>query len=244
VAVERRYERDVDLLLAEEFAVNPIFAERFKNVTKFNGQTATVVDFWVSKSNNLGESDLIVIYQKEEGQRFALLIEDKVDAPLQPDQAARYRQRADRDCKLRIYSDYEVILCAPRHYIENRSDLVEFDTLIPLEQVAQMLHAPGDSRAVYRSTFLETVGTKRVNAWLRDNDISTNEFWDAAYNIATHEFSGPGNEASQTNQRFKMDNLSPSRFPYASKARLCLTQGRSRSDRPYLWKHDSFSLPS
>jgi hypothetical protein len=100
MVVERKYERDVDLLLAEEFAVNPTFAERFKAETKFNGRTATVADFWVSKSNNLGESDLIVIYQTEDGQRFALLIEDKVDAPLQPDQAARYRQRADRDCIL------------------------------------------------------------------------------------------------------------------------------------------------
>lgn len=188
MAIERRYERDVDLLLAEEFAVNPLFAERFKTVTKFNGQTATVVDFWVSKCDNLGESDLIVIYQKEDGQRFALLVEDKVDAPLQPDQAARYRQRADRDGKLGLYSDYEVILCAPRHYIESRSDLGEFDKLIPLEQVAQMLHVLGDSRAVYRSAFLETVGTKRVNAWLREDDALTNEFWDAAYKIAQHEF--------------------------------------------------------
>src|SRR6266404_8437569 len=95
MGVERRYERDVDLLLAEEFKVNPLFAEKFKALTKFSGRTATVADFWVSKSNNLGESDLIVIYQSEDAERFALLIEDKVDAPLQPDQAARYRLRAD-----------------------------------------------------------------------------------------------------------------------------------------------------
>jgi hypothetical protein len=190
MVIERRYERDVDLLLAEEFAVNPIFAERFKAVTKFNGQTATVIDYWVSKSDNLGESDLIIIYQMPDGRRFALLIEDKVDAPLQPDQAARYRQRANRDCKLGIYGDYEVILCAPRYYIDNRSasDLSDFDKLVPLEQVAQMLHAPGDERAAYRRSFLETVGTKRINAWSREDDEATNEFWDAAYKIATQEF--------------------------------------------------------
>jgi hypothetical protein len=104
MAIERRYERDVDLLLAEEFAVNPAFADRFKAVTKFAHETATFVDLWVSKSDNLGESDLIVIYQTEDGERFALLIEDKIDAPLQRDQAARYGQRADRDRALGLYT--------------------------------------------------------------------------------------------------------------------------------------------
>ncbi len=217
MTVERKYERDVDLLLAEEFAVNPTFADRFKALTKFDGRNATVADFWVSKSNNLGESDLIVIYQRQDGHRFALLIEDKVDAPLQPDQAARYRQRADRDRILGLYSDYEVILCAPRHYIDSRSDLGDFDKLIPLEQIAQMFHQVGDARASYRSAFLETVGTRRVNAWSREVDVVTNEFWDAAYTIAKHE------------------------FPLL---RLRVTQRGSRPYRPYLPEHDCISFPT
>ena len=93
--VERKYERDVDLLLAEEFAVNPEFAERFKALTKFAGATAKISDFWVSKSNSMGESDLIAVYQRPDGNRFALLIEDKVDANLQQDQAERYRMRGN-----------------------------------------------------------------------------------------------------------------------------------------------------
>jgi hypothetical protein len=100
--VERKYERDLDLLLAEEFAVNPTFAERFKALTKFGSEPATVADFWVSKSNSLGESDLIVVYQWDDGRRFALLIEDKVDANLQSNQAERYRLRAERDCYMGI----------------------------------------------------------------------------------------------------------------------------------------------
>jgi hypothetical protein len=82
MAVERKYERDLDLLLAEEFAVNQDFSDKFKALTKFKCQDATVADFFVSKSNSLGESDLIVVYQSSGGNRFALLIEDKVDANL------------------------------------------------------------------------------------------------------------------------------------------------------------------
>ena len=54
MAVERKYERDVDLLLAEEFAVNPDFSAKFKALTKFKFEDATVADFFVSKSDALG----------------------------------------------------------------------------------------------------------------------------------------------------------------------------------------------
>jgi hypothetical protein len=91
VAIERKYERDVDILLAEEFSVNAAFADWFRSQTKYKTSIARVVDVFVSKRDNLGESDLIVIYEIEGGNRVALLVEDKVRAPLQPGQAKRYR---------------------------------------------------------------------------------------------------------------------------------------------------------
>jgi hypothetical protein len=188
MAVERKYERDVDLLLAEEFAINTEFAAAFLGLTKFAGRHAVVDEFWVSKSSNLGESDLIVVLKGADGDRFALLIEDKVDAPLQPDQAERYRLRADRDLAAGAYSDYEVMLCAPQHYIDSRSDLGGFDRLISLERIAAMLHQDGTLRGGYRARFLETAATRRVNSWAREIDIATDEFWAAGYLLATREF--------------------------------------------------------
>ena len=186
--IERKYERDVDCLLAEEFVTNPVFAEAVKGLTKFAAIPAKVMDFWVSKGNNLGESDLIVVYLSDENERFALLIEDKVDAPLQPGQAARYRLRAEQECAQGDYSDYEVILCAPRYYIENHSDLAEFDHRVSFEQLAGILRSQPGPRADYRAAFLETAASKHINTWSRDDDAATNDFWDAAYELATSEF--------------------------------------------------------
>lgn len=146
------------------------------------------MDVRVSKSNNLGESDLIVVYVSDYGERFALLIEDKVDAPLQHEQATRYRLRAERDRRFGIYSDYEVLLCAPRFYIENCPDPGNFDHKISLEEIADIIRVKDDVRANYRASFLENAGTKRINAWLREDDGRTNEFWDSAYALATREF--------------------------------------------------------
>jgi hypothetical protein len=190
MAVERKYERDVDLLLAEELAVNPSFADGLKAMTGFAAETASVVDFHVSKGNELGESDLIAVFARPDGTRFALLVEDKVDAPLQPEQASRYRSRAARDVSEGIYAQFEVLLCAPRFYVESRppSEFEGFDRLIPLEALAAILRDKGDARSVYRASFLENAASKRVNAWSRLADEGTDAFWDRVHDIAVREF--------------------------------------------------------
>jgi hypothetical protein len=50
VAIERKYERDVDVLLAEEFSVNAAFADWFRSRTKFQTTAARVADVHVSKT--------------------------------------------------------------------------------------------------------------------------------------------------------------------------------------------------
>lgn len=186
--IERIYERDVDLLLAEEFDVNSAFADHIKSLTKFAGEPATVAETWISKSDNLGESDLVVVYQRSDAGRFALLIEDKVDANLQPDQAGRYRMRAEREISRGSYADFEVVLCAPAFYLRNRGDLDDFDRRISFEDIADFLDA-GDRRSKYRAGLLRmAAGTRKINAWVREDDPATDAFWSAAYDLACSEF--------------------------------------------------------
>jgi hypothetical protein len=178
----------VDLLLAEEFDVNPAFADQIKSLTKFAGESAVVAECRVSKSNNLGESDLEVVYQREDGRRFALMIEDKVDAGLQPDQAARYRLRAERDLSKGAYADFEVVLCAPALYLARQGEVGAFDRLISFEDLADFLDA-GDRRSKYRAALLRrAAGIKKMNTWVREDDPATNAFWNAAYDLACNEF--------------------------------------------------------
>ncbi len=188
MAVERKYERDIDLLLAEEFMVNKAFANLFKGLTRFSDKQASVADVFVSRSNELGESDLIVIYEDLNGERFALCIEDKVDAPLQPDQEKRYRKRADRDVIEGLYIDYEVILCAPQFYIENHPGLDDFKNRISYEKIADLIRIQMDIRSEYRATYLETAGKRTLNKWIRNQDDATDAFWNAAYEVAVREF--------------------------------------------------------
>ena len=192
MAVQRKYERDIDLLLAEEFSVSPEFAPWFLGqTTTFKGVSAQVVDVFVSKSDNTGESDLVVLFdEKDGGLRFALHIEDKINAPLQPRQAARYRDRGEKGVAAGEYDKFEVVLCAPAKYFQTHTGARDFDSRISYESVSDCLLSihKGDLRGKYRAAFVAKAAEKSAKPWSQVNDDVTNEFWEAATNIAHHEF--------------------------------------------------------
>ncbi len=132
MAIYRKYERDVDVLLAEEFEVSPPFANWFlEQVQGIAPLRAQVVDVCVSKSDYLGESDLVVLFEAAEASfRFALFIEDKIDAPLQPDQAERYRLRAKAGIDFGGYMGSKVVLCSPESYPKTHPGASLFDAFV------------------------------------------------------------------------------------------------------------------
>src|SRR6266446_6305035 len=93
--IEAVAERDIDLLLLEEFHVSDEFRSWFVNQVLPDSLTNTSFEgAWHSVTQpRLGESDLLVIVAGSTGGRMALLIENKIDAPPQPEQGARYRER-------------------------------------------------------------------------------------------------------------------------------------------------------
>jgi len=190
MAVERKYERDIDVLLAEEFAVSPRFANWFLSLTTFSEATASVVDVYVSRSDSTGESDLVVVFEDPEGnRRFALLIEDKIDAPVQPEQAERYRLRAEVEVSRGDYQEFEVVLCAPEAYPRAQPKAASFGRFIPYELISEFLRSTGaDARSLYRANFIATAASRSANTWTKLDDQATNAFWDAAYEVATREF--------------------------------------------------------
>jgi len=192
MTVERKYERDIDLLLAEEFSVSPPFAKWFLSRTKnFNEIDAKVHEVYVSRSDVTGESDLVVVFERLGGEsRFALHIEDKIDAPLQPEQEARYRLRAEAEISREDYSAYEVVLCSPEAYPSAHEKARGFDSFVSYEAMSDFLRSNGqvDVRSTYRANFIETASKKSPNTWTRIDDVVTNSFWKAAFEIANRDF--------------------------------------------------------
>ncbi len=188
--IGRKYERDIDLLLAEEFMVSQNFAAWFLGKTRFAGVQAEPVDVFVSKADSTGESDLVVIYEEvATSQRFAIHIEDKIDAPLQPDQVDRYRQRANGEIDQGHYGEFEIVLCAPQFYKDSQPGARAFDRYVSYGDIADFIAANDSSpRGQYRSRFLASATSRRTNSWKKVDDEKTNLFWAEIYRIASREF--------------------------------------------------------
>jgi hypothetical protein len=192
LTVARKYERDIDFLLAEEFAVSPSFATWFLEQTNaFKGIQARVIDVGVSRSDTTGESDLVVVFEEQNVCRlFALHIEDKIDAPLQPEQEARYRLRAQAAIQRGLYSAFEVVLCSPKAYPLTHAEASRFDSCVHYEAISEFLksQSENDARSAYRAEFVATAAKRCSNAWEPTDDLVTNAFWRTAYEIADREF--------------------------------------------------------
>jgi hypothetical protein len=190
--VDRKYERDIDLLLAEEFAVSHAFAAWFlEQTTKFSSVQAKVSKVCVSKTDSTGESDIVVVFEPAEGgSSFALQIEDKINAPLQPGQEKRYRLRADLEVARGVYSDYEVILCSPEGYRSTHDHVEDFDSFVTYEKIAEFLKSndPNNLRSIYRSDLILTASKPSGHTWEPTPDKVTSKFWNAAFDVATKEF--------------------------------------------------------
>lgn len=81
-----------------------------------------MIDVFVSRFDDTGESDLVVLFGRDDSTRFAIHIEDKIDACFQPNQSARFHARATGEIEKGIYHDYAVVLCAPDAYCKGLAD--------------------------------------------------------------------------------------------------------------------------
>ena len=144
------YERHLDLMLAEELSCNPAFA-RFVFVAGFGDRLLPAgdpsrVDVTVSHfgdfgidMNAAGEDDLLVEASWPDGQRFRLLVEDKLDAILQPRQIERYLIRAAQHASVEGVTAAKASLIAPGRYLAGHRSELEPIPVIGIEDIAKWL---------------------------------------------------------------------------------------------------------
>jgi hypothetical protein len=97
--------------------------------------------------------------------------------------------RAEKAIGRNDYSEFEVVLCSPNAYRLVHPE-AEFDSFVSYEEIALFLSRSEttDPRGRYRAHFIGTAAVKNANTWIRENDETTNLFWQAAYELATREF--------------------------------------------------------
>ncbi|WP_171042957.1 PDDEXK-like family protein [Maritimibacter alexandrii] len=154
-------ERDFDLLFIEEVAFSGAFRKELARKLALGDSEITSIEHSVHENFGglaWGETDILV--------RFAngsiLLIENKVSARFQPEQAARYRARASVHSERGF--EARTALIAPEPYLAG-VEPSEWDYVCSYEEIASFI-SDTDPRSDWKRSLLENAGSRaaRVKA--------------------------------------------------------------------------------
>lgn len=188
-------ERDIDLLLLEECHCNPAFQRWFTGLLFGNRHSwQTLLGAWHSLTTpGLGESDLVIVVEDTAGHKWAALIENKIDAPPQPRQAARYRERGQRGSAAGDWDTFKTCLVAPADYLETASNADRYDVQIAYEQIRDWLSQTAErsdrpERLRYKARVVEEAIAQNRRGYQMVIDRDVSRFWLAYWRFATAEF--------------------------------------------------------
>lgn len=184
VKIRGVFERDIDLLLLEEFVASPDFLRWFLGELGLEG-SAQLRAAARSVPTSTGETDLeLTVVQKERVTK--LLIENKVDAILQPRQPERYAERAVAYLECRECDKVLTVLIAPEVYV--RSALA-FDRRITYESVLQWFESrpDGTERLRFKRLVLEEAIERGSVGWTLVPNETTTNFWREYWELVTSD---------------------------------------------------------
>ncbi len=172
-------ERDVDLLLMEEFHVDAGFVEWFCDRVGVPG--ARFDGAWHSVTDVDGETDLLLRVVAG-AERVGVLVENKISAPAQERQDERYHLRAARAQNAGRFDRFVVCICAPRAYLDGMVGVSAYQAQLAYEDVAGWYARSDDARSRWRRAIVEeAVAQGRRGYRMIVNDTVSRfhmEFWE------------------------------------------------------------------
>lgn len=149
-------ERDTDLLLLEEFNSSPDFVEWWLAEVQHEGDTShEFVHGWQSVAEADGESDVVVDVRCEKAGRLRLLIENKIGADAQLEQASRYTARGERYLRRGDCDEFIICIVAPLSFLDSDPEAKQYPHNISYEEVRDWFSQNSDSRARHKVSLLE-----------------------------------------------------------------------------------------
>ena len=144
------YEHAMDVMLMQALLTDSGFLEIFVDKTDWAGLELKPVHAEISNSDtDLGETDITVVLS-DGISKFAMLIEDKIDAVAQPEQHERYVKRGDKAVKDKSYDDYKVFIVCPQKYYDTDDEAKKYEHFVSYEECAEHFSKSNDTMAPIR----------------------------------------------------------------------------------------------
>ena len=180
IVLDKIEERDVDFIMMQAFT-NSLFVDFFLSHTDWVG--AKVVRVIHSLTDpQLGESDITVIVEKN-GNRYGLLIENKINAVAMPNQHLRYQHRGKKGVERGDYAEFAVFLIAPQAYLDTNDEAGKYANQISYETMRTEFSVHGDAFSV---AVLDRALKKQADGYVVQEVPSITQFWCDLYHYCTH----------------------------------------------------------
>jgi hypothetical protein len=175
-------EREIDLVLLEEMHVSAEFRSWFvSQVFEATVQCAQFVAAWHSVDHSsLGESDLVFKFTDVSGKMTAILVEDKIDAPPQRDQAVRYRLRGNAGLADGSWSSFRTCMTAPQEYLDHTAvEASKYDSRISYESIRDwfLQTNASDPRMAYKARIIQEGIDQNRRGYKRVPNLTVTNFW-------------------------------------------------------------------
>ena len=175
-------ERDIDLLLMEEFVASPEFRSWFLCEVGVE-HPAELIEAYRSVKTMNGESDLELTFHSSSGL-IKILVENKVDAAFQPNQPERYSERADGYRALKKYQEALTVVVAPEVYFGDDGSAFGFDAKVTYDDaLAWFEQAEIGARKDYKLAILRGAIDRARRGWKLVPHRGVGDFWRAYWEL-------------------------------------------------------------
>ncbi|MDI9849133.1 hypothetical protein QM467_13815 [Rhodoblastus sp. 17X3] len=167
-------ERDIDLILIEQLHMCRSFADWLTGRLDLTGAVVETARHSVHREH--GETDVLVIVRLGE-ESVAVMIEDKIGAPMQPNQCERYHLRGSILCEEGAVDRYKTVLCAPAGYLAGVPTDQRWHDRVSLEELGQSIEGAAYPGWEWRHAILVAAASRQTRA--READNRANHAYDA-----------------------------------------------------------------
>lgn len=185
-------ERDIDLLLLEELHVSPTFTSWI--IERNYGpdvRCEQLLDAFHSLRNSIhGESDLVLRFQDDQSRVSAILLENKVGALPQPDQAVRYLKRGEEGVRENQWHQFKTCIVAPSEYLLNTHDAQRYQIRISYEEIIEWFQREGSQnrRMQYKAEVIAAAIRCQAVGYQPIMHEGVSQFWIDYWQLVREEF--------------------------------------------------------
>ena len=173
--VEGIQERDIDLILLEEFLTDNSFCEWFVRETGLPEFTECLGARKVIKDFGLGQTDILFSYKSLSKVIFVLL-ENSLDDSVQNEKYDNYLNKTLKYVTKKQCDEAFCVLTAPKLYCEHQN---YFEHFISYESIADRFEFIDTRRSLFKSELLKIASKKQKKMYKPVNSLPVQKFWNS-----------------------------------------------------------------